>query len=73
MKVPVAVISIVAVAISIVGCTPNIMLKNPQTSEVTVCKGGDSYGLIGLAGRNAQERCLDDFEKQGYQRVATPK
>jgi hypothetical protein len=70
MKFSAAVLSIAALAVATSACTPSIMLKNPQTGETTVCKGGNSYGLIGIPGRNLQERCLDDFQKAGYQRVA---
>jgi len=58
-----------AVCASVAGCTPHIPLKNPQTGDTVVCKGGSSYGLIGIPGRNIQERCLDDYQKQGYQRL----
>jgi hypothetical protein len=73
MKFAAAVLSVAALAICASACTPNIMLKNPQTGETTVCKGGNSYGLMGIPGRNLQERCLDDFEKAGYQRIANSK
>jgi hypothetical protein len=73
MKFSAAVLSIAALAVATSACTPSIMLKNPQTGETTVCKGGNSYGLMGIPGRNLQERCLDDFQKAGYQRVANSK
>jgi hypothetical protein len=73
MKTLVTFLLIAVVALSAVGCTPNILLKNPQTGETVVCKGGSGYGLAGIPGRNLQYRCLDDFEKQGYQRVADSK
>lgn len=34
-----------------------------------VCEGGSSYGLIGLPGLNLLERCVNDFARQGYERV----
>ena len=55
------------------GCTPDIMLKNQQTGQTAVCKGGSGYGLAGIPGRNLQMRCLDDYQKQGYQRVPDSK
>jgi hypothetical protein len=73
MKFAATAVGVVGLAICATACTPNIMLKNPQTGETTVCKGGNSYGLMGIPGRNLQERCLDDFEKAGYQRIASAK
>lgn len=66
-------ITILIGAYALAGCTPDIMLKNQQTGQTAVCKGGSGYGLGGIPGRNLQMRCLDDYQKQGYERVPDSK
>jgi hypothetical protein len=59
--------------IVLAGCAPDIQLRNPQTGATAVCSGGYyQHGLIGMANETAKQlqmRCLDDFERQGYERV----
>jgi hypothetical protein len=55
------------------GCAADIRLKHPQTGQVAVCEGGYyKLGLIGMANKTAKDlqmRCLDDYQRQGYERV----
>jgi hypothetical protein len=64
-----AILSVFAVALLATGCAPNLMLKNPQTGEVVTCEGGSGFGLGGVAVADRQNRCMEDFERQGYQRL----
>ena len=69
-----AIIIALAVApLMLAACAEDVRLRNPSTGEVATCKGGYySRGLIGMANeteKQLQMRCLDDFQRQGYQRV----
>ncbi len=59
--------------IVLAGCAPDIQLRNPQTGVTAVCGGGYyQYGLVGMANETAKQlqlRCLDDYQRQGYERV----
>jgi hypothetical protein len=60
--------------IALAGCAPDIQLRNPQTGATAVCSGGYyQHGLIGMANQTAKDlqmRCLDDYERQGYERIS---
>jgi len=66
-------LELAAVALLLAGCADDIRLRNPATGEVATCKGGYySHGLIGMANQTDKElqmRCVDDFQRQGYQRI----
>ena len=48
-------------------------LRHPQTGQTAVCQGGYyQRGLIGMVNQTAKDlqmRCLDDYQRQGYERV----
>jgi hypothetical protein len=59
-------ILIAAIAVfSLSGCADDVSLLNPRTFQTVTCEGGCLY----LSDRQ-QFRCIDDFQRQGYQRVA---
>lgn len=51
------------------GCASDVVLRNPKTSQTATCKGGSRYGLGGHFAQQDQMRCIDDFQRQGYERV----
>lgn len=60
-------------AVLLTDCASDIRLRHPGTGQVAVCKGGyRTQGLGGLVDQSAKDlqmRCLDDFQRQGYERV----
>jgi hypothetical protein len=54
-------------------CAADVKLRHPVTGQVAVCSGGYyQHGLIGMANQTVKElqmRCLDDYQRQGYERV----
>ena len=67
------ILILVVAAGTLSACAADIHLKNPTTGQTAICKGGYySHGLIGMANetdKQLQMRCLDDYQKQGYQRA----
>lgn len=65
--------AMVLLLLLVVGYAPNVKLRHPQTDREAECKGGYyTLGLIGMANPTAKElqmRCIDDFQRQGYDRV----
>lgn len=57
----------------LVGCAADVKVRHPQTGQVAICEGGYyKLGLLGMANHTAKElqmRCLDDYQRQGYERV----
>lgn len=55
------------------GCAADIRLRHPTTGRTAVCEGGyPTRGVAGLANQTAKDlqmRCLDDYQRQGYERV----
>ncbi len=61
------------VVVVVAGCAADVRLRNPQTGQIATCKGGYyTQGLIGMANQTAKElqmRCIDDYQRQGYERT----
>jgi hypothetical protein len=49
-------------------CASDVRLRHPQTGKVAVCEGGYSYGIYAHFTQQKQFRCIDDFQRQGYER-----
>ena len=68
-----ALCMLAAVVVAVVGCASDISLHHPTTGRTATCEGGYyKYGLIGMANQTAKDlqmRCLDDYQRQGYERV----
>jgi hypothetical protein len=54
-----------AVALAACGCTPTIVMKNPQTGEVAQCRG-DS---MDWNPRHAATTCATGYAKAGWVRM----
>jgi hypothetical protein len=62
--------ALVALSIFLVtGCASDVVLRNPKSGQTATCRGGSRYGLTGHFAQQDQMRCIDDFQKQGYERV----
>lgn len=55
------------------GCATKepVMMYNPQTREIARCAEGRRSFMDG-EGYRAQDDCIADYEKQGFQRMAPP-
>jgi hypothetical protein len=55
------------------GCAADVKLRHPGTGRTAVCEGGyPTRGIAGLTNQTAKElqiRCVDDYVRQGYERV----
>jgi hypothetical protein len=54
----------------ITGCASDVALRNPKSGQIATCKGGSRFGFTGHLAQQDQLRCIDDFQRQGYERVA---
>jgi hypothetical protein len=61
-----------------VGCGPtrstDVVLRHPKTGQTATCKRGSGY--MGPAApyfsQQDQIRCIDDFQRQGFERAPDP-
>lgn len=64
---------LVSCGLLLTGCAADVKLRHPTTARMAVCEGGYyKYGLIGMANQTAKDlqmRCVDDYQRQGYERV----
>jgi hypothetical protein len=61
---------IIGVSLSLLfGCVADVKLRHPQTGKTAVCEGGYCPGVICLPAQDRQFRCIDDYQRQGYERV----
>jgi hypothetical protein len=55
------------------GCAADVKLRHPATRTTAVCEGGyPTRGIAGLTNQTAKDlqfRCIDDYARQGYERV----
>jgi len=63
------------VGVTVVGCArPAVHLRHPGTGQAVTCGPYAAAGPIRSQTLGAQERaCVEDYEKQGYQRVPDAK
>jgi hypothetical protein len=55
------------------GCatTQTVMMQHPQTHEIAQCAEGYRR-FIGGDGYRRQEDCIEDYQRQGYERAPVP-
>ena len=63
------VLLLVILGLLITGCVADVVLRNPRTSQTVVCKGGYCPGVACLPAQQRQMRCVDDYQRQGFERV----
>jgi hypothetical protein len=65
-----AVFLIAIVAVSLAACTESIKMKNTQTGQITRCGPYASVALGGGTNQAQREmQCIQDFQRQGYERM----
>lgn len=57
---------VVAMATLITGCVGAVTLRHPGTGRTVTC---GPYALKFGVGGDQLNRCLDDYQRQGYERV----
>lgn len=68
-------ISLLTISLLLAGCsTPQMVMKNPHTSQVQVCGGNTTASITGGAiGYHYQlkddEKCVETFKKQGFKAI----
>ena len=64
-------LAVMALAVATVGCAIKepVMMYNPQTREIARCAEARRSFVDG-EGYRAQDDCIADYEKQGYQRMS---
>jgi hypothetical protein len=60
-------------AVVVTGCATKepVMMYNPQTREIARCAEARRSFMDG-EGYRAQDDCIADYEKQGFQRMSAP-
>jgi hypothetical protein len=53
----------------VLGCVGDVRLRHPQTGQTTVCAGGYCPGPACRPAQERQFRCIDDYQRQGYERM----
>ena len=61
-----ALVLVVAVAAVCTGCTGSAKLRHPTTKQEATC---GPYALKFGMGLDEFKRCMDDYQRQGYERV----
>jgi hypothetical protein len=61
-----ALVMIVSVAVIVSGCTGSAKLRHPTTQKEATC---GPYALKFGMGLSEFKRCMDDYQRQGYERV----
>jgi hypothetical protein len=61
-----AAVALVVVASALAGCVSSVMLQHPGTKQRVKC---GPYAFAWGHGVDNLNRCLDDYQRQGYERV----
>jgi hypothetical protein len=61
--------SVLMLAVVLTGCVADVVLRHPQTKQTVVCAGGYCPGVACLPAQQRQMRCIDDYQRQGFERV----
>mgnify|MGYP003575242469 FL=1 len=65
--------AVMVLAVAMTGCTTKepVMMYNPESREIARCVEARRSFMAG-DGYRAQDDCIADYEKQGFQRMSTP-
>ncbi len=71
-------IAVAALGFLMAGCASSetVYLKNPQTGDTVQCGPYTSYGRLSAQEQANIEKlryCISDFQRQGYERVGSPR
>jgi outer membrane PBP1 activator LpoA protein len=66
-------LAVVVLAVAMTGCTTKepVMMYNPESREIARCAEARRSFMAG-DGYRAQDDCIADYEKQGFQRMSAP-
>ena len=66
-------LAVMVLAVAMTGCTTKepVMMYNPESREIARCVEARRSFMAG-DGYRAQDDCIADYEKQGFQRMSTP-
>jgi hypothetical protein len=66
-------LAVMVLAVAMTGCATKepVMMYNPESHEIARCVGARRSFMAG-DGYRAQDDCIADYEKQGFQRMSTP-
>jgi hypothetical protein len=66
-------LAVMGLAVAMTGCTTKepVMMYNPESREIARCVEARRSFMAG-DGYRAQDDCIADYEKQGFQRMSTP-
>ena len=62
-----AALTIVALC-ALSGCVADVNLRHTTSGRLVVCEGGHCPGVLCLPAQQRQFRCIDDYQRQGYER-----
>ena len=51
------------------GCTTTVVLRHPETGQTVKCGPYRTTGISAMAGVEREARCIDDYQRQGFERV----
>ena len=51
------------------GCTSTVVLRHPQTGQTAKCGPYYSFGLYYFMATERERTCVQDFQRQGFERV----
>ncbi len=66
-------LAVMVLAVAMTGCTTKepVMMYHPESREIARCVEARRSFMAG-DGYRAQDDCIADYEKQGFQRMSTP-
>ena len=68
MKSKIVLVTFVAVLATVMGCqSDSVRLRHPQTGQIAQCGPYGTYSSQTAA--KERERCISDYQEQGYQRM----
>lgn len=59
-----------AVVLTLAACTSAVTLRHPSTGAVATCGPYYTVGLYAFAANERERQCIQDYQRQGYERVA---
>jgi hypothetical protein len=62
-------LTLAGLLVAFAGCVADVKLRHPSTGKVAICEGGYCPGVMCLPAQQRQMRCIDDFQRQGYERA----
>lgn len=59
-----------ALVLMLAACTAAVTLRHPATGTVATCGPYYTVGLYAFAANERERQCIQDYQRQGYERVA---